>query len=285
MDQLATDDRRIGDVDRPTIPPLVSIVITNFNYERFLKTAVQSVEAQIYQRWECVIVDDCSTDGSLELITRYLNSVGDDRFRCQRMDENSGQLAACLAGLKATSGSFVVFLDADDYLLPDFLDTHVRSHLNSTFSAALTASDMLLVDGEGSVIEGTCAWLNKGGLDPAGVVPAAEIPKLIGDERLDYQNTFSLRYIDRHYPHAFAATSSIMFRRTILELIAPEEVEFCRLHADYYLALFAHLISGTLLISSFHAAYRIYGKNGFGKSLIGGNHSVGTIRRITAHCD
>ncbi len=272
-----TEDSPNFDPDGQAAAPLVSVVITNFNYGRFVESAVRSVMAQTYRRWECVIVDDCSTDGSLELIRACLVSIGDDRFRCFSTGANGGQLAASLMGLRTTSGSFVVFLDADDYLLPDFIGVHVRSHLNSAFSAAMTSSDMLLVDADGSVLEGTHAGPSKNRLDPAGGVPDSEIPELTDDGALQYRNSFSVKYIQRHHSPSFSATSALMFRRSMLELIAPSESEFGRLHADYYLALFAHLISGTLVISSFHSAYRIHGGNGFSKPLLGGGNFVGVF--------
>jgi cellulose synthase/poly-beta-1,6-N-acetylglucosamine synthase-like glycosyltransferase len=258
-------------------PPLVSVIITNFNYGRFIRAAVQSVEAQTYQRWECIIVDDCSTDGSFEAISDYLAHKGDDRLRPLRMAANSGQLASSAAGLKAASGSFVVFLDADDYLLPDFLEVHVRCHLNSAHSAGLTASDMLTVDAGGNTLEGTFAGINKTRLDQNGVVPAGELPELSEHAELLFGNEMAVQYVSRWHQHSFAATSSIMFRRAVLELILPNESEFGRLHADYYFALFAHLISGTLVISSFHSAYRVHGANGFSKAVLGGGNFVGVF--------
>src|SRR5215475_14111517 len=105
--------------------PLVSVVITNFNYRLYIRQAIQSVALQTYRKLECIVVDDCSTDGSFGDIESYVHSLADPRFQALQMDINSGQMAATKAGLQLTSGPFVLCLDGDDYLHPDALRCHL----------------------------------------------------------------------------------------------------------------------------------------------------------------
>jgi glycosyl transferase family 2 len=90
---------------------LVSVIITNYNYGRFLRTALDSALAQI-PRAEVVVVDDGSTDDSRQTIASY----GGDAVAV--LKENGGQVSAFNAGLTRASGEVVIFLDADDALLP-----------------------------------------------------------------------------------------------------------------------------------------------------------------------
>ena len=91
--------------------PIASVIITNYNYGHFLRTALDSALAQS-PRPELVVVDDGSTDDSRQTIASYGSEV------VPVFKENSGQVSAFNAGLARASGDAVVFLDADDALLP-----------------------------------------------------------------------------------------------------------------------------------------------------------------------
>jgi hypothetical protein len=97
-----------------TVPqPLVSIVIDNYNYARFIAAAIDSALAQSYRALEIIVVDDGSTDGSRAVIAAY-----GDRLRAI-FQENQGQSGAFNTGWAACRGDIVLFLDADDLLHPD----------------------------------------------------------------------------------------------------------------------------------------------------------------------
>ena len=68
--------------------PLVSIVVPVYNAERFLVDTIGSVYAQTYENWELLLIDDCSTDGSAQLINSYRKS--DKRINLISMERNSG---------------------------------------------------------------------------------------------------------------------------------------------------------------------------------------------------
>lgn len=95
--------------------PKVSVVITCYNHGRFLGEAIESVLEQSFSDWELIVIDDGSIDESSEIASRY---PGVKLVRQQ----NLGLAAARNAGLAASSGRYVVFLDADDRLLPDALE-------------------------------------------------------------------------------------------------------------------------------------------------------------------
>lgn len=99
--------------------PLVTVVVPCFNEERFLSDCVESLFAQTFGGWQCVIVDDASTDGSLRLAYSYEQK--DPRVRVVRHLRNSGLAASRNTGLHLTTTPYVTFLDADDFLLADSL--------------------------------------------------------------------------------------------------------------------------------------------------------------------
>jgi len=88
--------------------PLISCVVPVFNGERYLGEALESIFKQSYQSLEIIVVDDGSTDGTAAVMDHYAGQV---RFLRQA---NSGTAAARNLGLKAATGEFVAFLDADD---------------------------------------------------------------------------------------------------------------------------------------------------------------------------
>ena len=90
--------------------PLVSIIITNYNYGRYLRAAIDSGLAQTYPQVEVIVVDDGSTDGSREIIEAYGKRV------IPIIKVNGGHGSALNAGLAASRGEIVMFLDADDEL-------------------------------------------------------------------------------------------------------------------------------------------------------------------------
>ena len=98
----------------------VSVIIPCYNAERWLSEAIDSCLAQSYQPVEVIVVDDGSTDGSLEIIQSY-----GDRITCET-GPNRGGNHARNRGFALSKGSYIQFLDADDYLLPQKIEKQVR---------------------------------------------------------------------------------------------------------------------------------------------------------------
>jgi GT2 family glycosyltransferase len=99
--------------------PGVTVVIPCYNEERFVADAIESVRRQSFTDWECIVVDDASTDRSLKVISDAV--AKDDRFRVLRHRVNSGLGASRNTGLRAARGRFITFLDSDDMLMGDSL--------------------------------------------------------------------------------------------------------------------------------------------------------------------
>lgn len=91
---------------------LVSIITPVYNNSEFIKQTIESVQKQTYKNWEMIIVDDCSTDRTPELIKKI--SQKDDRIKYIKLENNSGAAIARNKALSESRGRFIAYLDADD---------------------------------------------------------------------------------------------------------------------------------------------------------------------------
>jgi len=110
----------------------VSIIMPLYNAAPYFKGSVESVLAQTYERWELLVVDDCSTDGSSELAYEY--SLSDPRIKYYKNSVNSGVAASRNVGLEHAVGRFVAFLDSDDQWAVEKLECQVNFALRHTIA-------------------------------------------------------------------------------------------------------------------------------------------------------
>ena len=105
--------------------PEFSIVMPAYNAGKYIGTAIESVIRQTFQDWELVIVNDCSTDNTVEIVQKYIQK--DSRIKCYNLPNNSGSafMPRKEAVLKST-GHMIVMLDADDYLEDSYLEKMYR---------------------------------------------------------------------------------------------------------------------------------------------------------------
>lgn len=270
--------------------PLVSIIVTNFNYARYIETCLQSIADQTYTKLECVIVDDVSQDNSVKIIERFIDSnQASDRFRLVQHGENQGQMAAFQTGLEHTSGRFVVFVDADDLLLPDFIETHLKAHLNSSYEAALSNSDQFQIGSDGQILSGTHTTMYKNRGNAKSIARELKNGQCEWNFSPGNPMTFQQPDLPLEYYHRWevpacgwmwSTTSAVMFRRDVLDMIMSEECRCLRVCADNYLFHFSHALGGTLVIPTAHGCYRRHDSNAFSNNpIIGGSHSPGDVRR------
>jgi glycosyltransferase involved in cell wall biosynthesis len=246
--------------------PLVTVVVVNYNYGRFLRDAVESVFGQTYPNVECIVVDNASTDVTpsvlAELQTRH------PEMMLIRRASNDGQTPASLDGLAAATGHYVIFLDADDYLLPKCLETHVFVHLSMRPHIAFTSGDMLQV-AENQVVVSTGEESNRfirsgKGHNPSLVRPytghdgwpAAAVSAGIAD-KIHYVPPLAIRWV-------WSPTSGLCYRRDALLLFTDNvRLQTLRTGTDLYFAYGCSGLSGSVVIDEPLFAYRIHGGNIF----------------------
>ncbi len=126
--------------------PLVSVYITNYNYERFIRQSIESVLAQSLQNWELIIIDDGSTDGSRDIIEEYR-----DRDAITIIyQKNKGLNITNNVAMRVAQGKYLIRLDADDYLVETALESMVEV-LEADQGLGLVFPDYYYVDAEGNI--------------------------------------------------------------------------------------------------------------------------------------
>jgi glycosyltransferase involved in cell wall biosynthesis len=243
--------------------------VTCFNCPDYVGDAIRSVARQSFRDFDCVIVDDASTDNSAAVVQQVLDELADPRFRLIRLEKNVGQTGATRRGLAAVQAPFVCFLDSDDLWNEDFLERHLAAHLNESYAVGFTACNARLIDGQGALIAGGVYWFGKdraaadrgrafAPLDPARV-PTLDTANGTADWR--GQTPYRL-YTKRLVHWVWVSTSSMMFRRSLIDLVFPAHDEVFRLHMDFYVVVMAQMVAGSLLIDEPLYSYRLHGRNG-----------------------
>lgn len=102
----------------------VSVIIPVYNVASYIERCLQSVASQTFQRFECLLIDDCGTDGSMRIAEQFIhNYQGEIQFSILRHQRNSGPSAARNTGIKAATGDYIYFMDSDDAITPDCIRT------------------------------------------------------------------------------------------------------------------------------------------------------------------
>lgn len=115
---------------------LVSIITPNWNCAKFIAETVKSVQNQTYTNWEMIIVDDCSTDGSENLVELFMSE--DKRIRLLQNSKNSGAAISRNYALREARGKWIAFLDSDDLWMPDKLEKQLEFMADNNYKFSYT---------------------------------------------------------------------------------------------------------------------------------------------------
>jgi hypothetical protein len=211
--------------------PSASVIISNYNYGRFLGQAIESALGQTYPETEVIVVDDGSTDNSREVLAHYAVRVR------VLLKENGGQAAAFNEGFRASQGDVIVLLDADDLLLPTAVEQAV-----GLFSGGGTAKahwPLWVMDERGRRTGEVCPdW-----------GPLAE-----GDLREAVLRRGADGYV-------WPPTSGNCWSRAFLDQVMPLPEAGNPLWPDFYLATLAPLYGLVHRLPEPQGLYRIHGTN------------------------
>ncbi|MFL2599975.1 MAG: glycosyltransferase family 2 protein [Flavobacteriaceae bacterium] len=103
---------------------MISIIIPNYNKSQFLSETINSVKKQTYDNWEAIIIDDCSSDNSVDIIEKLISN--DNKFSLKVNFSNKGANYSRNLGIKEAKGDFIIFLDSDDILSNDCLKNRIE---------------------------------------------------------------------------------------------------------------------------------------------------------------
>lgn len=226
-------DIGLGEIRRG---PLVTALICNYNYGRYLAHAIDSALAQTWESMEVIVVDDGSTDDSLEVLARYA-----DRIRVI-IKENGGQASAFNVGIAAARGEIICFLDSDDSWCSDKVWRVVDKYREGSWG--LVCHDLELMSGDGAAI-GKGGWC------------AFESVSLLEGDIFD-------SVVGSGYPWVFSPTSGMSMATSIARKIFPLPEREWRICADTPLAYAAMCHAPVGVLPDHLGRYRLHGENGFG---------------------
>ena len=230
-----------------SVKPLVSIVIDNYNYGRYLRAAIDSALAQTYSQIEVVVVDDGSTDDSREVIESYGSRI------LPVVKSNGGQGSAINAGFAASRGEIVMFLDADDEFLSDAVDEVIKVWRPGVAKAQF---QLELIDDSGHLLGRRVPHFE-------GFVPNGDIRDRI------------VRFGE--YPTG--PLSGAAYPRTVLRQLLPLDETIWSIAADHPLNFLAPFFGDVVSLRASHGRYRIHPGN---DSRLKGRHLEALHRRLTA---
>jgi glycosyltransferase involved in cell wall biosynthesis len=210
---------------------LASIIVSSYNYGRFLKEAIDSALNQTYSNIEVIVVDDGSSDNSVEVIASYGNRI------TSLLKKNGGQASALNAGYALSRGEVVLFLDSDDSLLPKAVERVLR-----VFDAPEVVKvhwKLLVIDEQGR---------RTGEIRPKCLLPE-------GDLREDRIRNGIQYYGD------WPATSGNAWSRQVLERLLPIPEAAYRTCPDVYLSVLAPVFGPVRRLAEPQTCYRVHGRN------------------------
>lgn len=124
---------------------IVSIITPSYNTARFIGETIRSVQAQTYPNWEMIIVDDCSTDNTDEVVMEYQKADG--RIKYFKNDKNSGAAVSRNKALREAKGRWMAFLDSDDIWLPEKLEKQLKFMVENGYHFSCHYSEDMTEDG------------------------------------------------------------------------------------------------------------------------------------------
>ena len=107
--------------------PKVSFVVVTHNFTKFVWGCLESIKNQTYKNFEIIVVDDFSKDDTFQKITEFKKANPQLDCTIIRNENNKGQLASFLEGLKQATGQFVCAVDGDDILFPEYCAIHIEN--------------------------------------------------------------------------------------------------------------------------------------------------------------
>ena len=239
--------------------PLVSFIVTSYNYEKFLYQTLESIKNQSYKNLEIIIVDDNSGDNSVKVAEDFIAQNQDLHVILLTNEQNLGQLGSMLHGLRYANGQFVSFIDSDDMLLEDYAKVHIQTHLQT--SVAFTS----------------CRIVEIGENDEVHTFNSISSPKCENLKDLfETENAeFKILKHKRFGGWYWSPNSSAIYRKAAIEeLLEYKNADKWRICPDKFVMNYAHLIGGSAVIFTPLLGYRRHNGNAGNCSLVTGNKKL-----------
>jgi glycosyltransferase involved in cell wall biosynthesis len=229
--------------------PLISVIITSYNYELYLKETIDSVIEQTYKNLEIIVVDDGSIDSSREIIKSYGDQV------ISVFKKNGGLASSINAGFAVSHGDFVCLLDSDDFCHPSKLQEIAKAAARNP---------------KASLIYHRMQWISSEGVPYGKPWPY----KL-------WQGQMAERVSQSGGWWRYPPTSGLCFRREFLEKVMNVPEQDCKRAPDAYLACLAPFFGEIVGVDKVLSYYRIHGAN---NHLLWGNEGEREFYETLVHC-
>ena len=236
-------DAMAGGGPLPLRPPgderqLVSVLIPNKDYGRFLPEALDALLAQTYEPWEAIVCDDGSSDDSREVVGRYAER--DPRISLVVHERSRGQAAAFNSAFEVARGDVIAFLDSDDVPAERRLEEIVATFRRTNAGLVVHALTLTGPDGR----------------------PIQRIPAFTAFER----GWIADRVLRRGGRWRWAPTSGVALRREVATVVFPMPEKGYQSSADTYFLVLAPTITTVAAIEEPLGLYRRHGSNAFARS-------------------
>lgn len=248
--------------------PKVSIIIPNYNHSSFLKQRIDSVLSQTYQNFEVLILDDCSTDNSREIIEQYKEHPQISHFIYN--DFNSGSVfKQWIKGIEYASGDYIWIAESDDYSSDLFLEETVKL-LDTKLSLGAVFTNTIAVDEKGQFINNNEILRN-------------DVFKKLSKENylINRENLSEFLIADMIILNA----SSVLFRKDILMTIDFNELSQFNNTGDRFVYIGIALFSDILYIPQSLNFMRSHKNNTTQKNMQNGNIHKDRIKVLYYYFD
>ena len=145
------------------INPTVSVIVPNYNYKQFLASRIDTILNQTYRDFELILLDDCSTDNSREILESYRDNPHVSHIVFN--EKNTGSpFRQWMKGIELARGKYVWIAEADDMSAPEFLETSI-TELNANPNAVATVTGSTHIDTDGKILPGYRNYWERRGMD------------------------------------------------------------------------------------------------------------------------
>ncbi|MBQ8887771.1 MAG: glycosyltransferase [Candidatus Gastranaerophilales bacterium] len=245
--------------------PKVSFIVVTHNFENFVCDSLMSIKNQTYKNIEIIVVDDVSKDSTREKIQDFINNNQQLQIQFIKNENNIGQLASFLEGLRVATGQFICAVDGDDVLFPEYCAMHIETHMKTT--VAMTTCLQAEID-ENNVIHSLASVDS-----PRKKEENFKIENKTFEEFNSYRcangidkEGCEVKVLDND-KYSFATwhwgpTSSAMMRKSVCDmLLLIEKTRKLKITADKFMFSFCHLIGSSAVIYKTLYAYRRHTSN------------------------
>ena len=203
-------------------PPLVSILVTTYNNEKYIKKTIESIKKQLYKNWELIIINDCSTDSTFNIIKKYKSN----NIKIINLKRNIGPYLALHNNFKHCHGKYIAIIDSDDIMHSKRLHSQVIE-LEKDQSTGLVATWFRIIDYRGKVVK----------------------LKTLPETQNKFNNIFPCQNL--------ICNSSVMFRKKLINKLGfYNKFFFYSNDYHFYLKLFSKY--KIKIINKFYTDYRIH---------------------------